>query len=127
MKASAEGRGPRAGVGRLQADRRKVLPSGEAMQGMSSLRLGQRQLVLDTVELISPIHNPVRPGRERCAAILRPNLVCLEGNHQMSALPRQLAEGSAYAGDGCPVVARAEPKLCAAQRFPICTGCYGLH
>jgi hypothetical protein len=87
------------------------------MQGMSSLGLGQRQLVLDTAELISPVHHPVRPGSKYCAAIVRPNLVGVEGNHEMSALPSQLAQRSADAGDCCAVVAGAEPKLPAAQRF----------
>jgi hypothetical protein len=38
----------------LLADHREVLPNHEPTQGVPSLRLGQCQLVLDTVELIFP-------------------------------------------------------------------------
>ena len=112
-------RQPSATVWGFPADHLKVLPTGEAMQGMSSLRLGQRQLVRGTSELIPPVHDTVRPASQDRAAIDRPNLVCIEGNHQWSALPRQLAQLSPDAGDRRPVVACAQPELSAAQRIHV--------
>ena len=60
-------RQPSATVWGFPADHLKVLPTGEAMQGMSSLRLGQRQLVRGTSELIPPVHDTVRPASQDSA------------------------------------------------------------
>jgi hypothetical protein len=94
---------------------REILPAQQTVQGVPALRLGQRELTVPSVEVVSAIDNPIRPRCERCSTVGRSQFVRRVRHHEVSTVVGQRSQRSADRCNGRPIASRFDRALTSGQ------------
>lgn len=93
-------------------DGSEVEPRREPVQGVAAGRLGEGELLIDPVERVAAIHDPVGPRSQSGAAESGPYFVGVERDDEVPSAVFEGAESGAERGDRCVIVARGQAEMC---------------
>ncbi len=108
----------RAGVGLFQGP---IEREREPVQRSSPLRFVDRKLVLDAVEAVRAVRDPVGPRRGNNATVVRDRAALRKRDHEVPAFKLQDAERSRAGGHDGGVAARTQGEFGAHSRRPACS------